>query len=95
MENTNYFGAESHEGRSKAVRGNAAMKKEYDFSKGERGKFYRPGVELNIPVYLDPDVAKAVRARARKADATVGTVVNEWLRKDMRSATRARKAKAR
>jgi hypothetical protein len=29
------------------------MKSEYDFSKGERGKFYRPDVELNIPVYLD------------------------------------------
>jgi hypothetical protein len=71
------------------------MKKEYDFSKGERGKFYRPGGELNIPVYLDPDVAKAVRARARKADATVGAVVNECLRKDMRSATPARKLKAR
>ncbi len=37
------------------------MKKEYDFSKGERGKFYRPGVELNIPVYLESDVAKVVR----------------------------------
>lgn len=71
------------------------MKKEYDFSKGERGKFYRPGVELNIPVYLDPDVAKAVRAHARKADATVGAVVNEWLRKDMRSAAQVRKVKAR
>ena len=37
------------------------MKKEYDFSKGVRGKFYRPGVELNIPVFLEPDVAKVVR----------------------------------
>lgn len=71
------------------------MKKEYDFSKGERGKFYRPGAELSIPVYLDPDVAKAVRARARKADATVGAVVNEWLRKDMRSAAQVRKVKTR
>ena len=33
------------------------MKKEYDFSKGERGKFYQPGVELKVPVYLEPDVA--------------------------------------
>ena len=71
------------------------MKKEYDFSKGERGKFYRPGVELNIPVYLDPDVAKAVRARARKADATVGAVVNEWLRKGIRSGSQTRKPKVR
>jgi restriction system protein len=37
------------------------MKKEYDFSKGERGKFFRPDVELNIPVYPDPQVARADR----------------------------------
>ena len=61
------------------------MKKEYDFSKGQRGKFYRPGAELNIPVYLEPDVAKAVRERARKGGATIGAVVNGWLRKSIRS----------
>jgi len=32
------------------------MKKEFDFSKGERGKFYRPGAKLNLPVYLEPDL---------------------------------------
>jgi hypothetical protein len=30
------------------------MKKEYDFSKGVRGKFYKPDIQLNIPVYLEP-----------------------------------------
>jgi hypothetical protein len=60
------------------------MKKEYDFSKGERGKFYRPGVELDIPVYLESDVAKVVRERARKRDASVGAV-DDWLRRDIRS----------
>lgn len=34
------------------------MKKEYDFSKGERGKFYRPGAQLNLPVYLEADLRK-------------------------------------
>jgi len=34
------------------------MKKEYDFSKGERGKFYRPGAKLNLPVYLEPELKK-------------------------------------
>jgi len=29
------------------------MKKEYDFSKGERGKFYKPDLELYLPIYLD------------------------------------------
>ncbi|WP_420265489.1 hypothetical protein [Candidatus Magnetominusculus dajiuhuensis] len=26
------------------------MKKEYDFSNGERGKFYRPDAELHLPI---------------------------------------------
>jgi hypothetical protein len=34
------------------------MKKEYDFSKGERGKFYRPDIQLRLPVYLEPDLRK-------------------------------------
>jgi len=71
------------------------MRKEYDFSTGERGKFYRRGAELNIPVYLEPDVAKAVRERARKKDASIGVVVNEWLRKDIRSGGGTPKLKAR
>lgn len=67
------------------------MKKEYNFSKGERGKFYRPDVELNIPVYLESDVAKVVRERARKRDLSVEALVNDWLRKDIRSRSQTRK----
>jgi hypothetical protein len=40
------------------------MKREYDFCKGERGKFYRPDAELGIPIYLEPDVAKVFRSSA-------------------------------
>lgn len=61
------------------------MKKEYDFSKGHRGKFYQPGIELNIPVYLEPDVAKAIRERAKKKGTGIGIVVNEWLRREIRA----------
>ena len=61
------------------------MKKEYDFSKGERGKFFRPATELNIPVYLEPDVAKVVQERAKKKRSDIGTIVNAWLRKDVRT----------
>jgi len=32
------------------------MKKEYDFSNGERGKLFRPGAKLNLPVYLEADL---------------------------------------
>jgi hypothetical protein len=59
------------------------MRKEYDFSKGERGKFYRPGVELNLPVYLEPDVAKVVNELAKAKNEDVETVVNTWLRQDI------------
>ena len=64
------------------------MKKEYDFSKGERGKFYRAATELNIPVHLEPDVAKVVQERAKKKRSEIGAVVNEWLRKDIRTSTK-------
>jgi hypothetical protein len=30
------------------------MKSEYDFSKGDRGKFYHADAVLDLPVYLDP-----------------------------------------
>lgn len=29
------------------------MKREYDFFKGVRGRFYRKGAELRLPIYLD------------------------------------------
>jgi hypothetical protein len=45
------------------------MKKEYDFSKGERGKFYHPDAELSTPIYLEPDVAKVFRNSAAVSQA--------------------------
>jgi hypothetical protein len=66
------------------------MKKEYDFSKGERGKFFRPDAELNIPVYLEPQIAEAVREHARKRHTHMGSLVNEWLRKSLRAEKQAR-----
>ena len=58
------------------------MKKEYDFSKGGRGKFYKPDVQLNLPVYLESDVAQFVQKYAKKKNIDSQTVVNELLRKD-------------
>ena len=59
------------------------MKKEYDFSSGERGKFFRPNAELNLPVYLDSEVMTFVEAIAKKRKRDVSSVVNELLRSDM------------
>ena len=59
------------------------MKKEYDFSKGERGKFYHPDLELNLPVFLDPDVAAFLRELAEKKGTEIESIVNDWLRKSI------------
>jgi HD superfamily phosphodiesterase len=56
------------------------MKKEYDFSKGVRGKFYRPKTHLNLPIYLDDDVADFVRQFARRRKVDAQTAVNKILR---------------
>jgi len=62
------------------------MEDEYDFSKAERGKFHRPGVTLNLPVYLDDEVRRFVQNIANGKDSDVSTVVNDLLRVDMKLA---------
>jgi len=66
------------------------MKKEYDFSKGVRGKFYRPAVRLNLPIYLDDDIAEFVHTYAKQKKVDAQTVVNDILRnnKEMLQALR-------
>lgn len=59
------------------------MRREYDFSKGVRGKFFREKVRLLIPVYLEPDVQAAVEARASKDGVAVTEVVNRVLRDEI------------
>jgi hypothetical protein len=60
------------------------MKSEYDFSKGGRGKFYRPGASLNLPVYLEPGVDTYMRQVSLKTGKDVEKLVNEWLRSNIR-----------
>jgi hypothetical protein len=66
--------------------GNSAMKDEYDFSKGERGKFHRPEAKLNLPVYLDDEVRDFVQDIADTKRSDMSTVVNDLLRADMKLA---------
>jgi len=63
---------------------------EYDCSKGVRGKFYRPNVRLNLPIYLDEDIADFVQKYAQRKKLDVQTVVNQILRsnKEMLQALR-------
>jgi len=62
------------------------MRKEYDFSKGERGKFYRPDMKLNIPIYLDEEVSAFVGKIASKKGIDRSAVVNDLLRGDIKIA---------
>jgi hypothetical protein len=59
------------------------MRREYDFTKAVRGKFYRKGAELRLPIYLEPKLQGKLERIARKKGKDVGEMVNQWLRKDV------------
>ena len=59
------------------------MRKEYDFSKGERGKFYNQDTEFHLPVFLDADVAAFLQELAEKKGTGIESIVNDWLRKSI------------
>jgi hypothetical protein len=59
------------------------MENEYDFSKAERGKFYKKDIELSIPVYLDKDVMAFVGKIAEKKQKDVSFVVNQLIHSGM------------
>lgn len=59
------------------------MKEEYNFSKGDRGKFYRPDLELRIPVYLQKDIADFLKKLAEEKGSDVETIVNDWLQRNI------------
>lgn len=58
------------------------MKKEYDFSKGERGKFYSKDAVFHIPVYLDPEVENFFKKLAKKQNIDLNQMINNLLFKD-------------
>lgn len=59
------------------------MKKEYDFSKAEQGKFYRPVEKLELPIYLDKKVKKFFIKKALDKNIELDKVINMILRKEM------------
>lgn len=59
------------------------MKREYDFPNAVRGKFYRKGAELRLPIYLDMKVQRRLERIARKKGKAVEGVVNQLLKKDV------------
>ena len=62
------------------------MRKEYVFSKGEWGKFFRKDAESNPPIYLDADNLSFVSKIAKRKKVDIADVVNDLIRLDKRLA---------
>lgn len=62
------------------------MKKEYNFSKGEREKFFKENLIINYPVYLEPNNLKFIQAIADKKKSDIGKVVNDLIKNNIRLA---------
>jgi hypothetical protein len=62
------------------------MKPEYDFTNAERGKFFRPGVQIRVPIYLDVDVQSYFSKRAAQEEIPLDDLVNSLLRHEIPSA---------
>lgn len=59
------------------------MKEEYDFSKAERGRFYRADAKLSIPLYLDQDIEDWFADKAKAKGVDIQQLVNDLLRQDI------------
>lgn len=59
------------------------MKPEYDFSQGERGKFFRSNAELRLPIYLNPDVQAYLAERAAQKGIPLSEMVNTLLKQEI------------
>ena len=60
------------------------MKPEYDFSEGERGRFYHSDAVFSFPIYLEPDVNDFLTQIAEEKQIELQELVNEWLRSNIR-----------
>jgi len=56
------------------------MREQYDFSRGEQGKFYHPDAVFSFPVYLEPDVDDFMSQLAEEKGLDIQQLVNDWLR---------------
>ncbi len=64
------------------------MKDEYDFSNAEQGKFYVPIDEIQMPIYLDQDIAQYLSDKCQANPESLQLLVNDLLRKDIEIARR-------
>ena len=59
------------------------MRSEYDFSNGERGRFFRKSAEPHLPVYLEDEVLAYLQERARAKGIELNELVNALLKQDI------------
>jgi len=59
------------------------MKREYDFSHAVRGKFYRKGAELRLPIYLDTKLQSQLERLAQRKGKELGEVVTQLVKKEI------------
>ena len=62
---------------------NDEMPAEIDFSQGRRGQFFKPGMKLNLPVYLDAPVQARLAALAEAKGVEFSVFINDLLKKDL------------
>lgn len=60
------------------------MKKEYDFTHAEQGKFYRPIEDLNIPIYLDKEIHQYfIKNKNSNTKFSLNEIINDLIKKDI------------
>lgn len=59
------------------------MKENYDFSNGERGKFYRSDAKFNLPAHLDDDALAYLNERTTSKGVEANQLINDMLKKDI------------
>ena len=62
------------------------MPAEIDFSRGVRGKFYRPDAKFILPVHLNAEVANALTRSAQSEGVEINAFVAQLLDEHRRAA---------
>ncbi len=56
---------------------------EIDFSKGQRGKFYRPNAELKLPVYLEDTLQQRLLELAQQRNQSFSELASDLIKKEL------------
>jgi hypothetical protein len=59
------------------------MQQEYDFSGAERGKFFRAGATIQLPVYLDQNLQDYLSGVAERNGRSLSDLVNDILQREL------------